>query len=799
MTDTLTLPISGMRCAACASRLEKALNELPGIAASVNFATEEARLTLSSGTNAEEAVKAITGTGFSVTAQTLDVPVSGMHCAACASRLEKVLNALPGVAASVDFVQEKARARWTPGLTDAARIVAAIQDAGFSAALPEKKHALEDEKARREALWQKELRLFFIALLLALPLMGQMLFMLDGSHRELPRLFQLLLATPVQFWIGARFYRGAWQSLRHGGANMDVLVALGTSAAWGFSAFVTLADLHHQHVYFEGSAAVITLVLLGKIMESRAKSRAAGALESLIRLQPRYAVIFDDGEMKEVPVETLLPGDIFLVRPGETVPVDGEVLEGASTLDEAMLTGESRPVLKEAGTRVFAATRNHDGMLRCRATGVGEATMLAHIIRMVAEAQGSKAPVERLVDRVASIFVPAVTAIALFAFALHLAFGNDFATALIAAVSVLVIACPCALGLATPTALMVGIGRGSEAGILIRNAEVLERVEKLDTLAFDKTGTLTLGKPEVSEILPLAADMSRERLIILAAALERGSEHPLARAIYALCKDGGEAAIPAAAGFQAHPGLGVEGKAEGLSLRLGAPRWALGSAPGLASGETDTTLTGQSLDGKTLAALAEITPDGARPLGLFTLTDPVRPGVADTLARLKETGIRCLMLTGDNQAVAARLAGELGLEEFRAEILPADKAGAITELKRNGLVGMVGDGVNDAPALAASDVSFAMGAGSDAAIETADIVLMRNAPQSIVDAFTLSRATLGKIRQNLFLAFIYNIIGIPLAASGLLNPMIAGAAMAASSVSVVGNSLLLRRWQPGKS
>ena len=792
MTDTLVLPVSGMRCAACATRLEKALNAQPGVAANVNFATEAAHLTLSSEAGAAEAVKAILDAGFSVTAQTLEVLVSGMLCAACATRLEKALNALPGVTASVNFATEKARARWTPGLTDTAQIVAAIQEAGFSASLPEKKHAPEDE--RRKNLWRAELRLFFIALFLTLPLMGQMLFMLDGSHRELPRFLQLFLATPVQFWIGARFYRGAWQSLRHGSANMDVLVALGTSAAWGFSAFVTIAGLHNQHVYFEGSAAVITLVLLGRIMESRAKARAAGALESLIRLQPRYASIEENGEMKEVPVETLLPGDIFLVRPGESVPVDGEVLEGVSTLDEAMLTGESQPVLKEAGKRVFAATRNHDGMLRCRATGVGEATMLAHIIRMVAEAQGSKAPVQRLVDKVAAIFVPVVSAIALIAFGLHLAFGNDFATALIAAVSVLVIACPCALGLATPTALMVGIGRGSEAGILIRNAEVLERVEKLNTLAFDKTGTLTLGKPEVSEILPLAPDLSRERLVLLAAALERGSEHPLARAIYALCKD--EAVIPTATAFRAHPGLGVEGEVEGVSLRLGAPRWALGEPFSL------LPLAGEgNAQGKTLAMLAESTPDGVRALGLFTLTDPIRPGVTEVLARLKKAGVRCLMLTGDNHAAAADLAFRLGMEDFWAEILPADKAAAIGELKKagTGLVGMAGDGINDAPALAASDVSFAMGAGSDAAIETADIVLMRNEPQSIVDALSLSRATLGKIRQNLFLAFIYNIIGIPLAASGLLSPVIAGAAMAASSVSVVSNSLLLRRWRPGKN
>ncbi|MDR2638018.1 MAG: cadmium-translocating P-type ATPase [Zoogloeaceae bacterium] len=789
-----------MHCAACAARLEKVLNELPGVTASVNFASEKASVTLENafGFDARQIVDEVEKAGFSVTPQSLEVGISGMHCAACAARLEKVLNELPGVTASVNFASERARMRWLPGLADVPGIVAAIARAGFQADFLENR-SQEEEKARRETLWRAELRLFALSALLTLPLVGQMLFMFSAApgegHRELPRLLQLLLATPVQFWIGARFYSGAWKSLRGGGANMDVLVALGTSAAWAFSAVVTLSGWHHQHVYFEGAAAVITLVLLGKLMETRAKARAAEALESLIRLQPRTARIEQAGKTKEVPVDTLLVGDIFLIRAGEAVPVDGEVLEGSSSLDEAMLTGESMPVAKQPGDPVYAATMNGAGVLRCRATGVGEATLLAGIIRLVAEAQGSKAPVQRLADRVAGIFVPAVCGIALLTLVGWWIAGGDFAAALINMVAVLVIACPCALGLATPTALMVGTGRGAQAGILIRNAEALERAEKLKALAFDKTGTLTLGKPQVTDVLPLppAGETSRERLLMLAAMLEQGSGHPLARAILAAPEVAhvGKTGL-AATDFQAFPGCGVEGRIDGEILRLGAPQWIGGGS------ETNETLQRWQGEGKTVTVLARMEGGTARPLGLIAIADPLKPGTPAALARLAKAGVRCVMLTGDNRRTAAALAAQLGMTEFQAEILPADKAAAIARLKEStpdGLVGMAGDGINDAPALAAADVSFAMGAGSDAAIETADITLMQNDLNAISDALSLSRATLGKIRQNLFFAFIYNVIGIPLAAAGFLNPVVAGAAMALSSVSVVGNSLRLKRWR----
>jgi Cu+-exporting ATPase len=607
---------------------------------------------------------------------------------------------------------------------------------------------------------------------------------LAGQHHDLlPRLLQLALATPVQFWIGWRFYDGGWKALRGGGANMDVLVALGTSAAYLFSLVVTLGGLHDLPVYFEASAAVITLVLLGKLLEARAKARTTAAIEALVRLQPKTARVERDGQLVEIDAALLMPGDVFIVRPGESVPVDGEVLDGASNVNEAMLTGESMPVAKHPGDRVFAATANSEGMLRCKATGVGEHTLLAGIIRLVAEAQGSKAPVQRLADRISAIFVPVVCVIAFVTFAGWWLYGGAFNEALINAVAVLVIACPCALGLATPTAIMVGTGQGARAGILVKNAEALERAEKTRILAVDKTGTLTRGEPEVTDIVPLAT--SEEEGLRLAAALEQGSEHPLARAILKRAQSA-RLALPVASGFKATPGAGVEATVEGRSLRLGAPEWFSESPLPQAQLEA---LQGE---GKTVVVLAE----GATPLALLAIADPLRETSPDAVARLQALGVRVVMLTGDNPVTAAAIARRAGITDFRAGISPAGKAEAVNALKtESAVVAMVGDGINDAPALAAADVSFAMGAGSDAAIEVADITLVRGDLHGVADAIRLSRATLGKIRQNLFWAFIYNLLGIPLAAFGMLNPVVAGAAMAMSSVSVVSNSLLLKRWK----
>ncbi|WP_412479410.1 heavy metal translocating P-type ATPase [Azonexus sp. IMCC34839] len=709
----------------------------------------------------------------------VEFAIGGMTCAACSTRLEKVLNRQPGMQANVNLAAERARIRLS-GAADEAAVIAAVGKAGFRAELVDA-GTREREKAEKQRAYKQEIVRFWIAVALSLPLAGQMLFMFGehGHSNELPRWLQLVLATPVQFWIGWRFYDGAYKALRGGGANMDVLVALGTSMAWGFSTVVTLFGLP-QHVYFEGGAVVITLVLLGKLLEVRAKARTSEAIEALIRLQPKTARVERDGQWLEMPVDALMPGDVFLVRPGESVPVDGEVIDGESSLDEAMLTGESMPVSKRAGDRVFAATANGQGALRCRAVGVGEHTLLAGIIRMVGEAQGSKAPVQRLADKISGIFVPAVCAVAFVTFFGWWFYAGDFAEALVNAVAVLVIACPCALGLATPTAIMVGTGQGARAGILVKNAEALERAERIGVLALDKTGTLTQGRPVVTDIV--VRGIERDQALAWAGALEHNSEHPLARAVI-------EAAaavhLPKTVNFKATPGCGVEGEIDARPLRLGAPAW-IGCAE-------DAQVAALQQTGKTVIVLAE----GETVLALFGIADALRPTSRQAVERLRSQGIRVVMLTGDNAQTAAAIAAEAGVDEFRAGILPGDKAAAIAELKRDGvLVAMVGDGINDAPALAAADVSFAIGAGSDAAIEAADLTLIRNDLLGVVDAIDLSRATLRKIRQNLFSAFIYNTLGIPLAALGWLSPMVAGAAMAMSSVSVVSNSLLLKRWRP---
>jgi P-type Cu+ transporter len=732
----------------------------------------------------------------------VEFSISGMTCAACSARLEKVLNRQPGMQANVNLASERARVRLADGANEAA-VLAAVAKAGFSAA-PVDSQTRKREKAEKLQVYRSEIRRFWISVALTLPLVGQMFFMFGehGHMNELPRWLQLALATPVQFWIGWRFYDGAYKALRGGGANMDVLVALGTSMAWGFSSVVTVFSLD-QHVYFEGGAAVITLVLLGKLLEAGAKARTSEAIESLIRLQPKTARIERNGQWVEIAVETLMPGDIFLVRPGESVPVDGQVIDGESSINESMLTGESMPVGKRADDKVFAATANGQGALRCRATGVGEHTLLAGIIRLVGEAQGSKAPVQRLADQISAIFVPVVCVIALLTFLGWWWYSGQFAEALVNAVAVLVIACPCALGLATPTAIMVGTGQGARAGILVKNAEALERAERITVLALDKTGTLTCGTPQVTDVVPRGIE--RAEALRLAAALEQNSEHPLARAIVAenmlaQAQEPGKASNAASIeltdapavnpqkvqNFKALPGHGVEGEIDGRQLRLGSPTW-LGV-------DADPVVRGLQDAGKTVVALA----DGNQILALLAIADALRPSSRAAVARLRQRGIRVVMLTGDNAATAAAIAAEAGIAEFRAGILPGDKAAAIVELKANGaLVAMVGDGINDAPALAAADVSFAIGAGSDAAIEAADLTLIRSDLLGVADAIDLSAATLGKIRQNLFFAFIYNVLGIPLAAAGLLNPVFAGAAMAMSSVSVVSNSLLLKRWRSG--
>jgi Cu+-exporting ATPase len=612
--------------------------------------------------------------------------------------------------------------------------------------------------------------------------------MLAGAHDVLPRWWQLALATPVQLWVGRRFYVGAFHALRGGGANMDVLVVLGTTMAYAWSVAVTLLDMRDQHVYFEAAAAVITLVLLGKLLEARAKAGTSAAMQGLLRLAPRMAHVIRGGETVELRVEDIVAGDRFLVRAGESVPVDGVVREGTSALDESMLTGESRFVAKQSGDVVYAGTVNQDGLLTCEATKVGRDTLLAGIVRLVAEAQGSKAPIQRLADRVSGIFVPIVVAIAAITLVATWWVTGDVARALVHAVAVLVIACPCALGLATPTAIMVGTGRGAQSGILIRNAAALEQAGRLETLVVDKTGTLTEGRPEVTDVVAFG-DASRTDILQAAASLEQGSTHPLALAIAAAANREGIALLPIR-DFVSTPGRGVT-----ALVGSDADVTTLGALAFVAQQGFDpptAEILGLEAQGKSIVGVVR----GRRALGVIALADAIRPTSRDATRRLAAIGVDVVMLTGDNSEAAHAVAAAVGIAKYEANVLPEGKAEAVRELVAAGKVtGMVGDGVNDAPALAAADVSFAIGAGSDIAVEAADVTLIRNDLGAVVDAILLSRATLAKIRQNLFFAFAYNVLGIPLAAMGMLNPVIAGAAMALSSVSVVTNALLLRRWK----
>jgi P-type Cu+ transporter len=688
----------------------------------------------------------------------VELDIEGMTCAACAARIEKNLNRLDGVEASVNLATEKATVRFDPARQLLDGVIQRVRDSGYDAHVARegeiRDHSAEHRRARND---------FLFAAILSAPFLVEMGVMFAGGHGWMPGWVQWLLATPVQFWSGRRFYRGAWKALRGGTANMDVLVALGTSVAYFFSAAVLFFNLD-QHVYFEAAAVVITLVLLGKYLEARAKASAAQSLEALIRLQPRTAWVERNGTLAEVDAATLQPGDEFLVRPGDAIAVDARVLEGDSAVNEAMLTGESLPAEKRPGATVLAGTVNGEGALKCTATGTGKGTVLAGIIRLVAAAQGSKPPVQRLVDKVSGVFVPIVLGVALLTF---------FVSGLIPAVSVLVIACPCALGLATPTALMVGVGRAARAGVLIKNAEALEGAEKLDTLVFDKTGTLTRGEPAVREV----TSSNPSELLRIAASLEARSEHPLARAIVKAARS---PALPVS-DFRSHGGRGVSALVEGRPARLGAPAFLERDAP-----KSPGTVVGVEYDG--------------RFLGWIVLADEPRPTSAAAVARLKAMGVEPIILSGDNEEAVRALAQAVGIERWKASALPGEKAGEIGRLRSEGRrVGMAGDGVNDAPALAAADVSFALASGSGASLDVADITLMRNDLAGIADAIALSRATLSKIRQNLFFAFVYNVLGIPLAAAGMLSPVIAGAAMALSSVSVVSNSLLLNRWKPLKS
>jgi Cu+-exporting ATPase len=717
--------------------------------------------------------------------------IDGMTCASCVARVEKALKAVPGVLdASVNLATEKASVH---GAVAAAALVAAVERAGYAARLLDGVRpaaAAADERTGLPAWWP-----VVAAAILSLPLAAPML-----TGRMLPGWLQLLLATPVQFWLGARFYRAGWKALRAGAGNMDLLVALGTSAAYGLSVYLLLAHGAMGHLYFESSAVVITLVLLGKWLEGRAKRQTVQAIRALEALRPSAALVRRDGRDVAIALDDLRVGDLMVVRPGERVPADGRIVEGASHLDEALLTGESLPLAKGPGERVTGGAVNGEGLLLAEATAVGAATLLAQIIRMVEDAQAVKAPIQRLVDRVSAVFVPVVLLLALVTLLGWGLAGGDWQAALLNAVAVLVIACPCALGLATPTGIMVGTGAAARHGILIKDAEALETAHAVRTVVFDKTGTLTEGRPALVA-LETAAGVDPRRVLALAWSAQQYSAHPLARAVAEAAQ--ANAIAPArATAAAALAGRGVRARVDDNDIWLGNLRLLgeLGAEAGIAA-PLRALAARHEADGRTVSWLAQAQA-GAAPtvLGLLAFGDRVKPGSAAAIARLASMGMASVMLTGDNRGAAAAVARTLGLERVVAEVLPADKAEHVRALMAAGAgkVAMVGDGINDAPALAAADVGIAMAGGTDVAMHTAAITLMRGDPALVADAIDISHRTYRKIRQNLGWAFVYNVVGIPLAAFGLLNPVLAGAAMALSSVSVVGNALLLRRWQPAR-
>ncbi|GBR10197.1 heavy metal translocating P-type ATPase [Acetobacter oeni] len=783
MPASISLPVEGMTCADCAARIEKVLNRLPGITANVNFASGRASLALAGDHAPVADIEAtIERAGFTVPHEHVSLAIEGMTCAACAIRLEKILNRLDGVTAHVSFAAARATADLTPGLAGVDDLTAAVSRAGFRAGVAERDEAARQERRAGE---RRRLRLeLVVGIVATLPLLLEMI--PTASHElMLPRWMQLVLASIVQFGPGLKFYRGAWAALRGGGANMDVLVALGTTIAWLSSAVVTVFGLDAP-VWFESGATVLTLVTAGRLMEANAKDRAASGIARLAKLQPQTAHVETAGEVRDQPAAGLVVDDVFVVRPGEAVPTDGAVLTGESALDEAMLTGESMPVPRGPGDAVRGGTINGDGVLRVRATAVGADTALARITRMVDEAEGSKAPIERLVDRVSAVFVPVILGIALLTLGLGWAVSGSFEWSLLNAVAVLVVACPCALGLATPTAIMVGAGRGAAAGLLFRSAEALEQMGRVSVLLLDKTGTLTEGRPQVTGVFPVDG-LTRGDVLALAAGMEGDSTHPLAKAVRQAAAEAGVAPVAVTEG-RAVAGHGLTAISGGVPMRLGSERF-LGVTP-------DGPAAESGLLGETLIGVEQ----GGVVAGWIAVADKIRADAAQAVELLKDLGIRPVMVTGDSEAAARRVATAVGITDVRAGVLPGDKAAEVAEARAStdgsGLVGMAGDGINDAPALAAADVGIAMGSGTDVALDTAAVVLMRSQLLAPVDAVSLSRATSRKIRQNLFFACIYNGLGVPLAAFGVLSPMLSGAAMAMSSVSVVSNALLLNRWRP---
>ena len=783
------LPIAGMTCASCAGRVEKALAKVPGVTSvSVNLATEQARIEAPAD-SLPLLLEAVAQAGYSVPSQTVELNIGGMTCASCAGRVEKALAKVPGVTnATVNLASERAHIE-SLGPIDPARLIEAVTKAGYSAQLTENVHATQDDQHKR---LRRERWSLVAAIVLALPLVLPMLVEPFGLHWMLPAWAQFLLATPVQFILGARFYVAAWKAVKAGAGNMDLLVALGTSAGYGLSLYewAIAAPGTMPHLYFEASAVVIALVLLGKYLESRAKRQTASAIRALEALRPERALRVVDGQEQDVAISDLRLNDLVLVKPGERFPVDGEVVEGQSHADEALISGESLPVPKQPGDNVTGGAINGEGRLVIKTLALGTETVLARIIRLVEDAQAGKAPIQKLVDKVSQIFVPVVLLIALATLLGWWFYGAPIETALINAVAVLVIACPCALGLATPTAIMAGTGVAARHGILIKDAEALERAHEVSAVVFDKTGTLTSGTPQIAHFSAVSGDEAQ--LLQAAGALQRGSEHPLAKAVLDACA-ARQLTVPDVTDSQSLTGRGIAGTLLDRRLALGNRR--LLEETGLTPGPLADSAAAWEAEGRTLSWLIEQSPQ-PKVLGLFAFGDTLKPGALSAVQQLTERHISSHLLTGDNKGSAKVVAEALGIQDVHAEVLPADKAATVAELKKTGVVAMVGDGINDAPALAAADIGIAMGGGTDVAMHAAGITLMRGDPRLVPAALEISRKTYAKIRQNLFWAFIYNVIGIPLAAFGFLNPVLAGAAMAFSSVSVVSNALLLKFWKP---
>lgn len=794
-----TVAISGMTCAACAIRIEKGLQKLEGVeSASVNLALEKSTVVYDAEKMSfQDIQKKIEDLGYGVITDKVELNISGMTCAACATRIEKGLQKVPGVIqAHVNLALETGSVEYDASQASVADLIRQVEKLGYQAVRKDEQSEAETADRRAQEI-ERQTGKFLFSLILSLPLLWAMVSHFSfTSFIWLPDMLinpwvQLALATPVQFVVGKQFYVGAYKALRNKSANMDVLVALGTSAAYFYSLYMAIQSIgtgaHMIELYFETSAVLITLILLGKLFEAKAKGRSSEAIRKLMGLQAKTAVVIRYGEEMTIPVDEVRPGDIVYVKPGEKVPVDGVVLEGQSAVDESMLTGESIPVDKAVGDNVIGATLNKNGFLQIQATKVGKETALAQIIRVVEEAQGSKAPIQRLADSISGVFVPVVVGIAVLTFVIWYWFVSpgDFASALEKGIAVLVIACPCALGLATPTSIMAGSGRAAELGILFKGGEHLETAHRLDTIVLDKTGTVTKGEPELTDVF--AYDMDESELLALVGAAEKNSEHPLAQAIVKGIGEKG-VSLGAAEAFEAIPGFGIRAVVNGREVLVGTRR--LLAEKSISYEQAADVMSSLEKEGKT-AMLAAV--DG-RLAGMVAVADTIKPTSREAVKRMKEMGLTVIMMTGDNRQTAEAIARQAGIDQVIAEVLPEGKADEVKKLQQQGhKVAMVGDGINDAPALATADIGMAIGTGTDVAMEAADITLMRGELTSVADAIVMSHKTIRNIKQNLFWAFAYNTVGIPFAALGFLAPWLAGAAMAFSSVSVVLNALRLQR------